>query len=108
MTVPIIDGYRIDSDVDRISAVYNGLEVVGARIPPGEVHWKLYLTDRLSSEFHRCHPVVCSRDGALQWIEAIAALYVAASHSSPVGGERGAASGDLTLTQPPLNLGEIA
>ena len=71
--------YEIIDERDRISAVYNGVEIVGARIPANEMHWKLYLTDRLTDECHRCHPVVCSRDGARQWVEIIASLFVAAA-----------------------------
>lgn len=69
--------YQLIENKDRISAVHDdGLEIVGARIPAGELHWKLYLTDRLTDELHRCHPIICSRDGARQWISVIADLYV--------------------------------
>lgn len=71
--------YEIVDGPDRISAVHNGVEIVGARIRPGETVWTLYLTDRLTAEFHRCHPVVCSRDGARQWVEIIAALFAASA-----------------------------
>lgn len=71
-------GYKLLDEKDRISAVGDdGLEIVGARIPNGEMHWKLYMTDRLTADDHRCHPILCSRSGARQWVSLIAKLYVA-------------------------------
>ena len=70
--------YHLVEEPDRISAVCDGLEIIGARIRPGETVWAMYLTDRLTDELHRCHPVVCSRSGARQWVEVVAELYVAA------------------------------
>lgn len=72
-------GYTLSDEKDRISAVDDdGVEIVGARIRPGETVWAMYLTDRLTTELHRCHPVICSRSGARQWVSLIAELYVAA------------------------------
>lgn len=71
-------GYTIVEEPNRVTAVdATGVVIVGAQMPKGEVVWKLYMTDRLTDdEFHRCHPVVCSRDGARQWIDMIARLYI--------------------------------
>lgn len=70
--------YTIIDTPTRISAEddESGATIVGAQMPKGEVVWKLYMTDRLTDdEVHRCHPVVCSRAGALQWVTMIASLY---------------------------------
>jgi hypothetical protein len=69
--------YTIIDTPTRISAEDgSGVTIVGAQMPKGEVVWKLYMTDRLTDDqVHRCHPVVCSREGALQWVDMIASLY---------------------------------
>lgn len=73
--------YAIDNhDPRRISATdAGGHEIAGAWIPPGGAAehdiWKLYLTVAVDHHALRHHPVVCSRDGAMEWVEAIAALY---------------------------------
>lgn len=56
----------------------NGREIVGAFQPAGVLTWRLYFTNILSQEYHRCHPVVCTREDALQWVTVIAGLYDAA------------------------------
>lgn len=81
--------YTIKETSTRISAVDDsGVEIVGAQIPHGDVVWKLYMTQRMTENPLRscCHPVVCSRDGARQWVVAIAALY-----SRATGSQEGAA-----------------
>lgn len=67
---------NISSDATSLTALdCNGNIIAGAFQPQGVGTWRLYLTNRLLSEHHRCHPVVCTREDALQWVSVIANLY---------------------------------
>lgn len=49
--------------------------ITGAFQPAGTQTWRLYITDLLATDHHRCHPVVCNQTDALQWVTVIASLY---------------------------------
>mgnify|MGYP007086569103 CR=1 FL=1 len=67
---------NIVSDTTSLTALdCNGNIIAGAFQPRGIGTWRLYLTAKLVSEHHRCHPVVCTREDALQWVQVIAQLY---------------------------------
>jgi|JI9StandDraft_2_1071091.scaffolds.fasta_scaffold11750_4 hypothetical protein len=71
---------NIVSDAASITAYDpNGEVFAGAFQPEGVETWRLYLTRILLTEHHRCHPVVCNRADALQWVTVIASLYEAAN-----------------------------
>lgn len=70
---------NIVSDATSLAALDSNQHVIaGAYQPNGVGTWRLYLTDKLVTEYHRCHPVVCNKADALQWVTIIARLYEAA------------------------------
>lgn len=70
---------NIVSDATSLAALDSNQHVIaGAYQPNGVGTWRIYLTDKLLTEYHRCHPVVCTRQDALQWVTVIAQLYEAA------------------------------
>lgn len=67
---------NIVSDATSLAALDSNQHVIaGAYQPNGVGTWRLYLTDKLVTEYHRCHPVVCNKADALQWIQVIAQLF---------------------------------
>lgn len=67
---------NIISEPTSITALdCNGNAIAGAFQPDGVLTWRLYLTNKLVKEHHRCHPVVCNQTDALQWVTVIAQLY---------------------------------
>jgi len=82
-------GYSIVEDEEgsarpRISAISaSGVEIAGAFQPPQRPYWLLYATPLLAAaagiEFRHDPIPLGSRDGARQWVNLVAQLYVKAA-----------------------------
>ena len=67
-----------NDDPHRISAVNPmGIEIAGAEEIGDDKDdmWRLYLTTLTDHHLRRHYPVVHLREGALEWVEAVAELY---------------------------------